>query len=268
MILLDVKMPKIDGFEVCRRVKENERTRLIPIIMITVLTEMEDKIKAIEAGVDDFISQPFNKLEILARTRSLLKLKQLTDELDNAENVIFALARTIEAKDKYTEGHTERVAEHALALGKRLNLSKKEIDALKKGSILHDIGKIGVPDIILNKPAKLEENEFEIIKKHPDLGEKICKPLKSIREALPIIRWHHEKLDGSGYPDGIKGDEIPAVARIMAIVDVYDALKTERPYKKAFPKEKCLNILTDEARKGWWDEKFIEEFSHLLGDTD
>jgi putative two-component system response regulator len=264
LILLDIQMPDINGYQVCEKVKARENTRLIPIVMITALREMEDKIRAIEAGADDFISKPFNKLEVLARIRSLLKVKYLNEQLDTAENVIFALARAIEAKDKYTEGHIERVSRYAMALAGILELSDTDREAIRKGGPLHDIGKITLDESLINKPGKLTLEEYETVKEHPLVGYKICHSLKSVRYALPVIRWHHEKLDGSGYPDGLKGDEVPIAARIMAIVDVYDALTTKRSYKEAYPPGKAFDILDAEVAKGWWDGELVEKFKKFI----
>lgn len=264
LVILDVMMPKLNGYEVCSKLKENPKTRLIPIIIITALRELEDKIKGIEAGADDFLNKPFNTVELRARVKSLLRMKRLNDELDNAENVIFALANAIEAKDRYTEGHTSRVSCYALAVAESAGLSESEKEALRKGGVLHDIGKIGVEDTILNKTSSLTEEELGEVKKHPVLGEKICRPLRSVQDALPVIRWHHEKLDGSGYPDGLKSDQIPLVARVMTIVDVYDALATTRSYKPALPKEICFDILRGDCMKGWWDRDLTEIFIEIL----
>jgi len=264
LILLDILMPKIDGFRVCTILKEDKNTRLIPVVMVTALHEKKDRIKGIEVGADDFISIPFDKTELLARVKSLLKMKHFSDQLDGAENVLFALAKAVEAKDKYTEGHTERVADLAAKLGRQANLSEQEQETLYMGGVLHDIGKIGVKDAVLNKPDRLTPEEFEEIKKHPLTGEDICRPLKSIKSLLEIIRHHHEKLDGSGYPDRLKGTEIPVAARIMAIVDVYDALTSDRPYRKGMPKEKALSILEEEASKGWWDKNLLEKFKLII----
>ncbi len=264
LVLLDINMPLMDGYQVCRKIKENEATRLIPIVMITALTDIEDKIRGIESGADDFITKPFNKVELLARTKSLLKTKYLNDQLDNAERVIFALANAVEAKDKYTQGHISRVSHYATRLAQEIGLSDHDAKVLRKGGKLHDIGKIGVDDAILNKPGSLTAEEFKAIKKHPVLGYNICRPLHSVHEALPAIRWHHEKLDGSGYPDGLKGEKIPLTARIMAIVDVYDALTTTRPYRSEFSQEKSFEILKDESKKGWWDHDLVNMFINLL----
>jgi putative two-component system response regulator len=263
LILLDIQMPGINGYQVCEKLKGGENTRLIPIVMITALREMEDKIRAIEVGADDFISKPFNKLEVLARIRSLLKVKYLNDQLDTAENVIFALARAIESKDKYTEGHIERVSLYAMELAGELELSSTDIEAICKGGQLHDIGKIALDESLINKPGKLTPEEYAMVKEHPLVGYKICHSLKSVRYALPVIRWHHEKIDGSGYPDGLKGDEIPVAVRIMAIVDVYDALTTKRSYKEAYPPARAFAILEEEVARGWWDGELVEKFKHI-----
>lgn len=267
LLILDIFMPYVSGNEILQKVKSNPATRLVPVVMLTGLGDEKDKLEALDYGCDDFLTKPYNVAELLTRVRSLLRMKFANDALDSAENVIFSLARAIEAKDAYTQGHTERVSQYAVLLGEHLKLSSGEIDALYKGGILHDIGKIGVPDSILNKPGKLDDKEFEIIKTHPALGAKICEKLNSIKKTIPIIRSHHEKLDGSGYPDGLKGDEIPVVARIMAIVDVYDALTTTRPYRVAMPKERALQILYDESDRGWWDKEILVEFSELVNPT-
>ena len=263
LILLDVMMPKLDGYEVCRRLKGNKDTVFIPIVMVTALTRLEQKIKGIEAGADDFLTKPFNSVELITRVRSLLKVKQLTDEMENAETVLFSLALGVEAKDPYTEGHCERLSAFSFQVGAAMGLSAEELTALRRGGILHDIGKIGTPDAILLKPGKLTPDEWMIMREHPLIGERICKPLKSLKLVLPIIRHHHEKLDGSGYPDGLKGEKIPITARILQVVDIYDALTTKRPYKPAFPQEQVFQIMRGEAAKGWWDPRILETFVEL-----
>lgn len=264
LIIVDNYMPGVSGNDICRFVKSNPKTRLIPVVMLTGYTETPDKVEAHEAGVDDFIQKPFKAIELTTRIKSLLKMKSLNDELDSAEEVIFALARAIEAKDSYTQGHTERVSQFAVTVAHRLGLSDRDEDALYKGGILHDIGKIAIPDSILNKPGRLTDEEFNIIRTHPDRGQKICQPLNSIQEALPVVRHHHEKLDGSGYPDKLSGSGVPVIARIMAIVDVYDALTSTRSYRVAMPQEKAFSILDEEASKGWWDKEILKEFKKLV----
>jgi len=260
LIILDVMMPLKDGYEVCREVKSSSETRFIPVVMITGLDTVEDKIKGIEAGADDFLTKPFNNYEVLARAKSLLRQKEYIDELENAEAVLTTLALGIEAKDPYTEGHCERLSFYSVLLGKKIGLSDIYLKALKLGGIMHDIGKIGIPDSILLKPGKLTDEEWLIMKEHPVIGERICKPLKSLRMVCPIIRHHHEKYNGTGYPDKLSAKEIPLTARILQVVDVYDALATARPYRKALPVDEVCIILKEEVAKGWWDPKLVEAF--------
>ncbi|MDY6844205.1 MAG: diguanylate cyclase [Thermodesulfobacteriota bacterium] len=258
LVLLDVMMPDMDGFEVCRRLKGSEDTRLVPVVMVTALSDIEARIKGIEAGADDFITKPPNKVELLARVKSLINMKALNNNLTSIENVLFSLANAVEANDVYTQGHIKRVANLAVDVGGKMGLSGKEIEALKIGGILHDIGKIGVSGDILNKPEALNAEEWEVMKRHADDGYKICLPLKkNLGEALEVIRYHHEKLDGSGYPDGLKGEEIPRVARIMAVVDIYDALVTDRPYRPGIAKEEAFAIIEQEAREGKLDNEVV-----------
>jgi putative two-component system response regulator len=265
LVLLDLMMPNMDGYEVCRRLKESEDTRLIPVVMLTALDDIESKIKGIEAGADDFLSKPANNVELLARAKSLIKLKRLNNNLIGIESVLFSMANAVEAKDAYTQGHVERVSNRAMTLGTKMGLSAREIEALKFGGALHDVGKVGVSIDILNKPGPLNADEFEIMKSHADIGYKICLPLKkNLGLALDIIRHHHEKLDGSGYPDGLKGEEIPMVARIMAVMDIYDALITDRPYRKGMSREKAFGILREEALEGKLDNKVVELFIETI----
>jgi putative two-component system response regulator len=264
LVLLDIMMPKVDGVEVCRRLKKNPETRLTPVVLVTALSAKEDRVRGIEAGADDFLNKPIDRIELMARVRSLLNLKAYTDELERAESVLFALARSIEGRDPYTRGHCERLSDYSERLGRRLGLPEQQLTALRRGGIVHDIGKVAVPDGILLKSGKLTPEEWKTMRQHPAFGESICAPLKSLRLVLPIIRHHHEKFDGSGYPDGLKGDRIPITARIMTVVDVYDALTTERPYQGAMSTEKALEIMEQEVRKGWWDPQIFSEFCGLL----
>ena len=264
LVLLDVMMPHLNGFEVCQKIKSNPETYLIPVIVITALSGKKDRLEGIKVGADDFLSRPVDRTELLARVRSLLRLKQRTDELERAESVLFTLARSIEGKDPYTHGHCERLAEYCTCLGHHLKLSEDHIIALSRAGVVHDIGKIAIPDAILLKPGRLTPEEWTIIREHSVLGERICAPLKSFRFVLPIIRHHHEKLDGSGYPDGLHGEEIPVTARILQVVDVYDALTTDRPYKKAFSVADALQTMKEEVAKGWWDPHIFHEFERLV----
>lgn len=264
VILLDVMMPGLNGFEVCRRIKLNLATRLIPVILITALQEREDRITGIEAGCDDFISKPIDRVELIARVRALGKNKRLNDELDDAESVIMSFARAVEAKDGTTGDHCDRLIRLSKAFGLYLGLSGQEIRTLNKASILHDVGKIGVPDAILLKPGKLTKKEWDVMKQHPQIGEEICRPLRSLHDVLPIIRHHHEKWNGTGYPDGLKQDAIPPLARIFQIIDAYDAMTTVRPYKTAFSAEETLKILCEESQRGLWDPNIAEKFVDFI----
>ena len=264
LVLLDVMMPQVTGFAVCERLKNNPDTCLVPVVLITSLSSKEDRLQGIKAGADDFLTRPVDASELLARVGSLLKLKMRTDELERAEAVLFSLARSIESKDPYTHGHCERLVEYSCRLGESIGLSKELLVALRRGAIVHDIGKVAVPDAILLKPGPLTPQEWQIVREHPVVGERICAPLRSFQHVLPIIRHHHEKYDGSGYPDGLREEAIPVGARVLQIVDVFDALTTERPYKKAFSKKDALKIMKEEVTKGWWDRRIFQHFESFV----
>src|SRR5215468_9249840 len=264
LILSDVVMPGRSGYELCHQLKEDPSTRLIPFLLITGLSDREDKVKGIEAGADDFLNKPIFPSELFARVKSLLKLKEFTDELETAESVLCTLGLSVESRDPYTEGHCERLAENASNLGRHLHLEEDEITALRRGGYLHDLGKIAVPDEILKKGSNLTPEEWKIMKQHPLTGENICKPLKSLRLVLPIIRFHHEHSDGSGYPDGLSSQQIPLLARILQVVDVYDALRTARPYKPALSHDQAALTMRVEAQNGLWDEELVSEFFSML----
>lgn len=264
LVLLDVQMPYPDGFEVCRKLKSNPRTRLIPVVLVTALSATEDRVRGLESGADDFLSKPVDRSELLARVRSLLSLKAFTDELEQAESVLFTLAQSIEGRDPYTEGHCQRLSDYAADLGESMGLPLEQVTALRRAGVVHDIGKIAVPDAILLKPAKLTAEEFKVMQQHPLVGERICCPLKSFRLVLPIIRHHHEKLDGTGYPDGLQGDQIPLTARILQVVDVFDALTTIRPYKRALSVSEALEVMNEEVRRGWWDPAIVSQFERVI----
>src|SRR5690348_201879 len=215
LVLSDVVMPGKSGYELCRELKENPATRLIPFVLITGLTEREDRVRGIEAGADDFLNKPIFPEELFARVKSLIKLKEFTDELETAESVLCTLGLSVESRDPYTEGHCERLALHASALGRHLGLDNESVVALRRGGFLHDLGKIAIPDEVLKKGSNLTDTEWAIMRQHPVIGENICQPLKSLRLVLPIIRNHHEHSDGSGYPDHLQKNEIPLLARIL-----------------------------------------------------
>ena len=264
VVLLDVGMPGLDGIEVCRRLKSDPATRLTPVVLVTGLSDLSERIRGIEAGADDFLSKPVHPHELRARVGSLSRMKQLTDALDSAESAFVALALTIEARDPTTNGHCERLADHAVALGAAIGLSAADLHALHQGGYLHDVGKVGVPDSVLLKPGPLTPAEFGLMKRHPEIGDRLCAPLQSLRNVRPIIRCHHERLDGSGYPSGLRGDEVPVLAQIVSIVDVYDALTSQRPYREAWTPEAAANYLLSEVREGRFAQEHVEAFLDTL----
>jgi putative two-component system response regulator len=264
LILSDVRMPGKSGYDFCRELKSDPATRLIPFVLITGLSDSTDKVRGIEAGADDFLNKPVLAEELKARVKSLLRVKEFTDELETADSVLCTLGLIVEGRDPYTEGHCERLAARAADLGRHLGLDEDSIVALRRGGFLHDLGKVAVPDSILKKGSDLTVKEWEIMKQHPITGENICKPLKSLRLVLPIIRHHHEHVDGSGYPDGMGAGEIPLLPRVLQVVDVYDALRTARPYKPALSHDAAADMMRQEARQGLWDAELVDEFFSML----
>lgn len=265
VVLMDVRMPGRDGFSVCDELKQNAETRLIPVVLMTGSTEREDRVRAIEAGADDFLRKPIDEPELKARVRSLVRLKRYTDDLDSAESVILSLARTVEARDPCTEGHCERLAQYAVVLGMRLGLPDEDLAALHRGGYLHDVGKIAVPDAILLKPDRLTDQEFEEVKVHPIVGERLCGELRALARVKPIVRHHHERLDGSGYPDGLRGDAIPRLAQIITVVDIFDALTTWRPYRQhPSTPEEAIAELRKEVERGWRDAVLVDELAEAV----
>jgi len=261
LVLLDVQMPGMDGYEVCRRIKAMPGGSLLPVVMITALNQTNDRVMALQAGADDFLTKPVDRVELVARVRSALRLKSTYNTLDSAEQVIFALAAAVEAKDELSQGHAQRVADTARRLGMRLQLPQAALDALYRGAMICDIGKIAVPDAILLKSGPLNTEELLRMEEHPVIGENIVRPLRSAANLLPIIRHHHERFDGGGYPDGLSADRIPRLARIVAVCDSLDALVTERPYRPRHSAETALAILTDGAGKQW-DPEVVEFLTH------
>jgi putative two-component system response regulator len=264
LILLDVQMPGLNGFEVCGLIKEHTATRLTPVVLITGLSDRDSRIRGIEAGADDFIHKPIDSGELTARVRSLVRLKRYTDDLESAESVITSLALTVEARDAYTEGHCQRLAVYATLVGRRLGLSEVELQSLHRGGYLHDLGKIAIPDAVLSKPGALTPAEYTIMKQHTVIGDSLCGNLRSLAPVRPIIRHHHERLDGSGYPDGLRGDQIPLLAQIIGVVDTYDAITTKRPYREARSTDEAIAELRADVNRGTLSRDLVQAFIDAL----
>lgn len=263
LALIDVVMPGCDGFDVCRAFKSVAGSGTTPIILVTGMDSRDDRIKAVECGADDFLNKPVNREELRSRVRSLVRLKRFTDELKQVEAVLGTLAQTIEAKDT-AAGHCERLSQLSMDLAKRLGLAESECQALKRGGLMHDIGKIVVPEHILLKHGPLTSDERKIVEQHTVTGERICAPLDSFQMVLPIIRHHHERYDGSGYPDGLAGENIPLTARVLHVADVYEALTTERPYRKAMSSKEAIAVMRAEVKRGWMEGHLLSEFESCV----
>lgn len=266
LVLLHDHLPRVRGFALCRSLKEDPLNYLTPVVLVSAAPTPRELEQGREAGAADFWGTPSSLWDWLGRIQSLLKLKSYIDE--QAKGVIFSLARTVDAQHSLTNGHSDRLADHAAQLGKSLGMTGQDLGELRLGSLLHDIGKVAVPDSILLKPERLNAQETEIMRRHPATGEQICRPLKLLRPILPIIRHHHERMDGTGYPDGLSGEEIPLKARILQVADVYDALVTDRPYRKALRSEEALEILRQEAAYGWMDASLVWKFRRICQSGD
>lgn len=264
LVLLDVMMPGIDGFETCRCIRQELGLKLLPVIMVTSMGTPDDVVRGMDVGADDYVTKPFNSIELLARVRSAIERKHLTDRLDDAETVLLSLGRMVEARDNDTGDHCDRLAHTGVVFGKELGLGPEYLDALRRGGVLHDIGKLGIPDSILLKKAALDDDEWQIMKQHTVIGAALCSPLRTMQRTAEIARCHHEKYNGMGYPAGLKGDEIPLIARVFQIVDIFDALSSERPYKPAFPREKVIQIMEQETAAGFWDPHLMSVFLKIV----
>jgi cyclic di-GMP phosphodiesterase len=267
VVLLDVTMPGLDGFEVCRRLRQDTATRLTPVIIITALKDRETRIKGIEAGADDFLTKPFDVLELLARVRSLIRIKQYTDDLDSAASFIMALASTIETRDGFSIGHCSRIANYATNLGRALNVGAADLQALYRGGFLHDVGMLAIPDALIRKASPLEPDEYELVKSHTTVGDDLCSKLRSLQSVRPIVRSHHERLDGSGYPDGLRGDQIPLIAQILGVADVYESMTAPRPYQGTHSVAEALQMLRSHVDRGWRRPDLVEAFAAVVDRT-
>lgn len=263
LIVIDLMMPEVSGPDFCRQLKSNRQTQLIPILMITSVHGVETEVVGITAGADEFLVKPLHPTIVRARIRSMLRSKAVVDSLEEAESILFTLAQSVEQRDLYTGQHCQRLAAYSVALGQALGLPRSELLALYRGGFLHDVGKIGIPDAILFKRGTLAGDEWSIMKSHTLKGEEICKPMKSLAQVLPIIRNHHERWDGSGYPDQLEGERIPLVARILQTADIYDALTTERPYKAALSHVEAVRVMEEEVERGWRDPELIPLFAEI-----
>src|SRR5580693_2397661 len=263
LVILDLMLPEMSGPELCRWMKADRRTQLIPVLMITNVQGVENEIVGISSGADEFLIKPLHPAVVRTRIRAMLRNKALIDSLEEAETILFALAQTVEQRDVYTGQHCQRLAVASVMLGEALGLSHSDLTALYRGGYLHDIGKIGIPDAILFKQGALTSEEWEVMRGHPIHGEEICRPMRSLAPVLPIIRSHHERWDGSGYPDGLAGEEIPLLARILQVADIYDALTTARPYKPAFSHQHAIEIMLEESRRGWRDPELVPLFAEI-----
>ncbi len=262
--IVDVMMPEMDGFQLCQALKDLSGRTFLPVILLTALSDTDSKIKGLECGADDFISKPFNPRELIAKVKALLRLKFLYDELEHSENIILTLAVAMEARDPYTKGHSSRVADMAFEFGRSIGLTENECESLRKAGMLHDIGKIAISETILQKPSPLTPEEMQKVRQHPVIGEHICRPLLSLQSILPAIRHHHERWDGKGFPDALRGNKIPLFARILSIVDSFDAMLSERPYRRAMNFSTAIKKMSSEAHLNQWDPELVEIFLRLL----
>jgi putative two-component system response regulator len=267
LVLLDVMMPGMSGVEVCRALKASNLTRLTPVVLVTASHDRAYRLAGLDAGADDFLSKPIDLPEFKTRVRSLLRVKRLTDELESTETIMTMLGRIVEARDPYTEGHCERLAEYATTLGCALGLPAPDLDVLRRGAALHDVGKIAVPDGVLLKQGRLDVDEMCLMKQHPIVGDNLCRAVRSLQRVRPIVRSHHERIDGRGYPDGLSGDEVPLLAQIVGVVDVFDALTTTRPYRKAMTVDAAYDIMRKDAACGWCPPKLVATFIDLHNQT-
>lgn len=263
LVLLDVVMPGISGLEVCAELKRGADTRFVPVVLISGEQERKTRLAGLDAGADDFLNKPVDPEELRTRVRSLMRLKRLTDDLESAESLVLTLGRVVEARDPCTEGHCERLTDYATMLGTHLQLDLDDLEALHRGAFLHDVGKIAIPDRVLLKKGRLTRNEYELMKQHPVIGDDLVRTVRSFDAVRPIVRHHHERMDGRGYPDGLAGDRIPLLAQIVSIADVFDALTTDRTYRKALGTTTAYEMMRQKARGGWCREDLVEGFIDL-----
>lgn len=265
VVLLDKRMPRMDGAAVLRHIRQTRGDSMLPVIMLTAHGDSSDDLmEAMQAGASDFIRKPYDPMELMARVDAAVARKRLTDQLEDAESILFAQARMAEARDRHTGDHVARVARNAVLFARELGLEAAELRALRRGAVLHDIGKLGIPDAILLKPDKLTPDEWAVMQSHTVIGERLVSGMQHMHEAASVIRSHHERWDGSGYPDGLRGEAIPLLARIFQLVDIHDALSFDRPYKGPLPPLEVARILEEETARGWRDPELTGVFLRLL----
>jgi putative two-component system response regulator len=265
LVLIDSRLRGVDGFALCGRIKAQPETEFLPVVLVTAADERRDRGRSAEAGADDFLSVPVNRLELRARVRSLLRLRMYHRDLEEHQSVLLSLASVLEAKDPYTRGHSARVGRLAAGLAREMGLPAEECEQMHVAGLLHDIGKVGVPERLINKPGTLTEEEFLTIMNHPSDGEGMCRRLRTVRGVLPMIRYHHERWNGRGYPEHLRGEEIPLGARVLSLADAYDALTSDRSYRKSSPPHEALAILREETREGQWDPRVYQALAAMIG---
>ena len=265
LILLDIDMPRMDGLAVCARLKGDPNHRLIPVVLLTAALDRDTRLRGLQAGADDFLTKPFDAQELAIRATVLLRDRTLNKRLDATEGVLRAFARAVEARDRYTIHHAERVGLYAREIGVALGQPSELTQVLYEGGIMHDLGKIAIPDAILLKPGPLTDEEYAVMQRHSGDGERIVLPLRSTRAFLPMIRHHHERFDGRGYPDHLTGRDIPEGARIAAIADAWDAMTSDRPYRAGLSHEEARARL-EHGAGSQWDGQFIRAFIGLVDD--
>jgi putative two-component system response regulator len=263
LVLLDLNLPRMDGYEICRRLRLDPLTATLPVIVITAHTALDDMVRALDAGADDFLAKPVQQVELMARIRSAIRLRRSITSLERANQIVAALANAVEAKDAQLVHHCRWLAHHAARVGAQVGLRDEELEAVAYGALLHDVGKIGVPEHMLRKEGPLSDDEWTVMRRHPEIGERICRPLRASRGFAPVIRHHHERFDGRGYPDGLVAEQIPLGARIVAVADAYEAIVHGRPYQPAQSAERAAEELMN-LRSHQFDPELVPVFLQEL----
>ena len=268
VVVFDIRMPGVTGIELCRKMKADRATRLIPVVLITGYATQEEQLDAVDAGADDVILKPIDSEQFRIRLRSLVRMKRYTDDLESAGSVMMTLAMMIESRDGSAEGHCHRIANHAVSLGRQLGLQGEALQTLRRGGFLHDIGMLAIPDSVLHKPGSLEPEEYALVQSHTVVGDSLLAGLRSLQAVRPIVRHHHERSDGSGYPDGLCGDEIPLAAQIVGLVDAYESMTFPKAYQPMLTSDQAVANLRAQSERGWRHADLVEVFADVLGRKD